>query len=95
MWDITAKCANATCLLDPDKLSLNQKNNDLKRYKQLQFFMRDIDRGFKWLLPNILRHTYYRGIYKSRGAELLSKAKIGDIVIPDYGYAFASTSREK
>lgn len=51
-----------------------------------------VDGEFKRCRPNIFPHTYYRGVRdKKVTEEFLKKAKVGEIITPDYGYAFVSS----
>lgn len=56
--------------------------------------MKICDRQFERLLPNWMPRRYYRGIIDNEGTEIINGAKPGDTIMPDYGYAYATTSKE-
>lgn len=81
---------------DYDNFSTDEKQAIKESFARLKFRTQEIDASFKKLIPNIMPRTYYRGIMSSSnlGVRMLSNAKEGEVVVPDYGYAFASTDRE-
>lgn len=60
--------------------------------------MDNADAEFKKLPKSIFKRTFYRGMVSTTdriddGIKAIQNAKIGDIVIPDYGYAYATTNK--
>ena len=53
----------------------------------------NIDKQIEMTAGGILPHKYYRGISGNQnnfGTEVLAKAKVGDVIVPDYGNSYAS-----
>ncbi|MEI7941649.1 MAG: hypothetical protein WCH76_00585 [Candidatus Riflemargulisbacteria bacterium] len=77
-------------------LSPESKKAHAKPYWTLLYKIRDVDESFNKLIPNLFPRTYYRGIIPdgNRGIVISSKAKIGDIITPDSGFAFAASNKE-
>lgn len=56
--------------------------------------LKKIDGEYSALRPNLYPKTYYRGIKRDNyGAQMLLNAKVGDVVTPDNGYAFAARTK--
>ena len=57
-----------------------------------------IDSEFDKIIPLIIPKTFYRGItadsYSGRTFKILNEAKKGDVIIPDLGYPFVSSSKK-
>lgn len=60
--------------------------------------MNKADADFKKLPKSIIKHKLFRGMASTSdrvddGIKVVQNAKIGDTIIPDYGYAYASKSK--
>ena len=69
----------------------NWLNNLIKNIKAL-------DSSFDEIIPTIIPKTYYRGVISldggNRAIDVINNAKKGDKIVPDLGYAFASSSKK-
>ena len=66
------------------------------RYQDVLAIMEKTDKEFKKLIPNIFPKKFYRGTMGNNNecAQILRKAKIGDVVVPDNGYSFITKSKD-
>ena len=66
------------------------------RYQDVLAIIEKTDKEFKKLIPNIFPKKFYRGTMGDNNecAQILRKAKIGDVVVPDNGYSFITKSKD-
>lgn len=77
---------------------LTEKERDEMRVfiSKVKGYIDKHDANFKKVIPLLVPKTYYRGVFGGKdnyAIQVLSSAKVGDIVQPDLGYSFLTANK--
>ena len=78
---------------DTDKFLENNWKEAKKWLTDMEKRMEELDKSFDFVIPALGPETYYRGICEksdTRTLQVIKNANIGDIIVPDCGYAWGT-----